>query len=157
MTNYLSKLRDPRWQKKRLEIMQRDNFTCQSCGEKEKPLHVHHRMYKKATEPWDYNGYLLITLCEECHGEFTEVKKEGAQENLMEGILSRFNEEDLTTLACALAYHELDGDPDESAYVIEYALTNRAICGALKHLYQEGIKERRRRFTASSKKEMENA
>jgi len=75
----------------------------------------------------------------------------------MEGILSRFNEEDLTTLACALAYHELDGDPDESAYVIEYALTNRAICGALKHLYQEGIKERRRRFTASSKKEMENA
>lgn len=28
---YSQKLRDPRWQKKRLEILERDSFTCQHC------------------------------------------------------------------------------------------------------------------------------
>jgi 5-methylcytosine-specific restriction endonuclease McrA len=30
-SKYSEKLRDPRWQKKRLEIFQRDNFICQNC------------------------------------------------------------------------------------------------------------------------------
>ena len=31
---YSEKLKDPRWQKKRLEILERDNFRCQYCGDK---------------------------------------------------------------------------------------------------------------------------
>lgn len=66
---YSEKLKDPRWQKKRLEVMERDGFTCFRCRENEKPLHVHHLMYEKGKSPWDYEGYALITLCEDCHKE----------------------------------------------------------------------------------------
>lgn len=65
--DYLSLLKDPRWQKKRLEIMQRDNFTCQHCGCRDKTLHVHHLTYDKCKKPWEYNNSNLLTLCESCH------------------------------------------------------------------------------------------
>lgn len=58
---------DPRWQKVRLEIMERDSFQCQSCGSKEKPLHVHHRAYDKGKRIWQAKSEDLVTLCEECH------------------------------------------------------------------------------------------
>jgi 5-methylcytosine-specific restriction endonuclease McrA len=64
---YIELLRDPRWQKKRLEIMQRDNFTCQLCGDTESPLNVHHKYYMYDKTPWEYPSNLLITLCEHCH------------------------------------------------------------------------------------------
>lgn len=66
---YSQLLKDPRWQKRRLEIMQRDNFTCQICGHNDKPLHVHHVCYDKKLKPWEYNDGQLITLCEDCHKE----------------------------------------------------------------------------------------
>lgn len=65
--DYSEKLRDPRWQKKRLEIMQRDNFKCQGCNSKEKTLHVHHKTYIFGKNPWDYTDTNFITLCFECH------------------------------------------------------------------------------------------
>ncbi len=37
---YASKLKDPRWQKKRLEILQRDDFACQSWWFIEEPHRV---------------------------------------------------------------------------------------------------------------------
>lgn len=64
---YFEKLRDPRWQKKRLEIMGRDKFSCRHCGDTEKTLNVHHCIYDKGKEPWDYEGSNLVTLCEACH------------------------------------------------------------------------------------------
>lgn len=64
---YLEKLKDPRWQKKRLEILERDKWTCASCGDKKSTLHVHHIFYLSKTEPWDVPSGLLITLCEDCH------------------------------------------------------------------------------------------
>lgn len=68
--NYEDLLKDPRWQKRRLEIMQRDNFTCQQCGNglnNGVPLNVHHLRYYKNKQPWEYADTDLITLCEECH------------------------------------------------------------------------------------------
>lgn len=64
---YSEKLRDPKWQKKRLEILQMENFTCQWCGDKESTLHVHHFCYQKGKEPWDYEPCDLGALCENCH------------------------------------------------------------------------------------------
>lgn len=66
---YSKKLLDPRWQKKRLEIMQRDDWMCQLCGDKENTLHVHHVFYLKDKDIWDYPECLLITLCDSCHEE----------------------------------------------------------------------------------------
>lgn len=67
MSTYSEKLKDPRWQKKRLEIFQRDQFTCQECSDTKSTLHAHHIYYEPASEPWEYFNEALITLCASCH------------------------------------------------------------------------------------------
>lgn len=67
--SYSDKLKDPRWQKKRLEILQRDGFTCLACHSQSKTLHVHHCYYVGRRDPWDYPDASLLTFCEKCHGE----------------------------------------------------------------------------------------
>ena len=64
---YAEKLRDPRWQKKRLEIMELDGWKCRICGDVDSTLHTHHLYYKRGREPWDYPNESLICLCETCH------------------------------------------------------------------------------------------
>ncbi len=64
---YAEKLKDPRWQKKRLEILERDKWTCFCCGRKTETLHVHHLLYITGKDPWDYESNFLITYCEICH------------------------------------------------------------------------------------------
>jgi len=70
-TPYWKLLKDARWQRKRLEIMERDNFTCRSCGKSDKDegttLNVHHAYYIKGRKPWEYAPNLLTTICSECH------------------------------------------------------------------------------------------
>lgn len=67
MSSYYAKLRDPRWQRKRLEILSRDSFTCVACGDKDNELHVHHGYYEPGKDPWDYADHTLHSLCESCH------------------------------------------------------------------------------------------
>jgi len=73
MTTYKEKLKNPRWQKKRLEILERDNWECQNCGETKKTLCVHHRTYFLNRDPWEYENKIFITLCEDCHSDPDEV------------------------------------------------------------------------------------
>jgi len=70
--SYSQKLRDPRWQRKRLEILSRDNWQCLFCGNDKKNLQVHHCVYRRV-DPWDYPDYLYQTLCEDCHEERQEL------------------------------------------------------------------------------------
>lgn len=72
MSDYFEKLKDPRWQKKRLEIFQRDEFTCRKCGADDKTLQVHHRYYVSKRDPWDYPDICFETVCEDCHKKATE-------------------------------------------------------------------------------------
>jgi hypothetical protein len=67
MSNYNEKLKDPRWQKLRLKILERDDWICQKCYSAEKTLCVHHLYYVKGCEPWEYNLDELVTTCEDCH------------------------------------------------------------------------------------------
>lgn len=64
---YQEKLTDPRCQKKRLEVFERDNWQCQSCGRADKSLHIHHLKYLVGCDPWDYDNSFLITYCSVCH------------------------------------------------------------------------------------------
>lgn len=64
---YREKLLDPRWQKKRLFVLERDNWTCQACQSTTKTLNVHHKFYEGYKDPWDYDDNVLVTLCQECH------------------------------------------------------------------------------------------
>lgn len=65
MKSYSEKLLDPRWQRKRLSILQRDNFTCTLCMDDRSTLAVHHTEY--SGNPWDIADDKLITICHHCH------------------------------------------------------------------------------------------
>lgn len=65
MSDYAEKLKDPRWQRKRLEVLQRDGFKCTSCKDETRTLHVHHDVYHG--NPWECPMKDLVTLCERCH------------------------------------------------------------------------------------------
>lgn len=59
------------WKNKRNQILDRDG-KCIICSSTQN-LQVHHRQYQfivrenKFKLPWEYEDYLLITLCESCH------------------------------------------------------------------------------------------
>ena len=72
--SYSDKLKDPRWQKKRLKILERDDWTCQLCDDKETTLNVHHLKYT-GKNPWDAPSKDLITYCEHCHEVVEYFKK----------------------------------------------------------------------------------
>lgn len=67
MSAYWQKLRDPRWQRRRLEIMCQADFACEVCGATDQTLNVHHKIYRKGREPWAYEDYELACVCENCH------------------------------------------------------------------------------------------
>ena len=73
---YSEKLKDPRWQKKRLEILNRDKFTCQFCEDTKSTLNVHHKYYLRGLDPWEYPNPSLITYCERCHKVVSDDKGE---------------------------------------------------------------------------------
>jgi hypothetical protein len=71
---YAEKLRDPRWQKARLKIMERDEWRCRSCRRADLTLNVHHAIYRNGFNPWDYPAWELVTLCEVCHKRHEYIK-----------------------------------------------------------------------------------
>ncbi len=77
---YAEKLKDPRWQKRRLHVMEAANFCCQSCYNEKKTLHVHHVLYRKGAQPWEYADHELKCLCEDCH----LIEEEGREAILLE-------------------------------------------------------------------------
>lgn len=70
---YPAKLRDPRWQKKKNGILERDSYRCQMCKSTDRTLSVHHLAY--SGEPWDVQDSELITLCCNCHEEVERAVK----------------------------------------------------------------------------------
>jgi 5-methylcytosine-specific restriction endonuclease McrA len=73
---YAAKFKDPRWQKKRLQILERDKWACSVCGDASSTLHVHHGYYESKYEPWDYSDDTLHTLCEECHSWANDLRRD---------------------------------------------------------------------------------
>lgn len=64
---YKDLLRKPQWQKKRLQILERDKWSCQCCGDTETELQVHHKRYESGKRPWQYADEDLTTFCLHCH------------------------------------------------------------------------------------------
>lgn len=65
--SYSDKLKSPKWQKKRLDILNLRGFKCEVCGDEENQIQVHHRFYLKGREPWQYDNDVFQVLCEKCH------------------------------------------------------------------------------------------
>lgn len=75
-STYSEKLQDPRWQKLRLEIFQRDKWACSNCGATDKPLHIHHGYYQFGREPWEYERASLYSYCQDCHADADNAREE---------------------------------------------------------------------------------
>lgn len=106
--NYAKKLRDPRWQKKRLEILSRDHFTCNICADTETELHIHHKQYYDNYEPWEYDDEDLVTLCKHCHALTEELKKTDRVPVIV--VKTKYN--DLTAtffISCIYRMHSMKG------------------------------------------------
>lgn len=98
---YQQKLADPRWQRKRLEIMNRDNWTCQRCGDATTQLEVHHTDYWEGKKPWEYPDDMLTTVCRNCHQKEQERPKH--EKYLIEALQTYgFLAGDLLALSCML-------------------------------------------------------
>jgi hypothetical protein len=80
---YSEKLRDPRWQKKRLETLERYEWHCSECDSQTKTLHVHHRYYISGRLPWEYPDFALVVLCAECHEERGTVQRDEESGEIM--------------------------------------------------------------------------
>jgi len=93
---YARKLTNPKWQKVRLLIFQRDQWACCNCGNTEEQLEVAHLKYTR-WNPWEEDLENLLTLCHSCH-----MSMDGARED-----------------ANLRADIEENGDADESIYSIE--------------------------------------
>lgn len=104
MTSYSEKLKDPRWQKVRLQVLSRDSWKCRSCDCADKTLHVHHSYYVAGRDPWDYPASALVSLCKDCHGTELEGGVVGAIEGLIESVVSRAPEgSDIESLLLGIA------------------------------------------------------
>lgn len=116
---YAEKLRDPRWQKKRLEIFHRDDFACQLCGSSAKELQVHHKRYISKREPWEYENADLTALCRECHEKATSAI------NNIWSLISAFDIRELIDFSSSVDAARENGHPDSIlAWYVSQCLTS---------------------------------
>jgi hypothetical protein len=97
--SYYELLKRPKWQKKRLEILERANFECEDCGTGEVTLQVHHSYYEKNLAPWEYPDESLHCLCENCHRKLQDLQ------TLLQRLIGKLELSDIEMLigyACAL-------------------------------------------------------
>lgn len=111
---YMERLRDPRWQKNRLAILERADWRCEGCGTREVNLQIHHGYYERGLMPWEYPAEALYCLCDECH-ERAEAQKSAACREL--GLIAPWHQPHAVTLlrelqrllAEGVSKEELDG------------------------------------------------
>ena len=113
-STYSDKLKDHRWQKKRLEILDRDNWSCQICGATDRTLHAHHVHYDNELQnPWEYNNDQIITLCDSCHSIEHECLQMSKDYLLITAITAGFNtSEKIDRLAEMLSIMDMAKYPD---------------------------------------------
>lgn len=86
---YAEKLRHPNWQKVRLDIMNRDKWCCIKCGDSNSSLQVHHKIYIKGRDPWQYNFTDLETLCFRCHEKEHGIKPKDSYTHHVETLVGK--------------------------------------------------------------------
>ena len=97
---YAEKLRDPRWQRRRLDVMQNAGFACERCNTDAVTLNVHHIVYRRGADPWDYDDDDLACLCEDCHERehraidmLRRLIRKGHPENIVRLVARHIDEE----------------------------------------------------------------
>ena len=109
---YAEKLRDPRWQRRRLQVLDKADWMCEECGDASSEMHVHHKIYRKGRLPWGYEIWEYRALCLICHRDETQVRQELAELMIYMDI-HELNE--LRDYAAELANKWLDRQTDREA------------------------------------------
>lgn len=135
--SYQKKLQNPLWQKKRLEILQRDNFQCKQCTSNEKELHVHHRWYQFGKEIWDYPEDCFETLCYECH-QYIEMCIKDATSDMQLMIRKTVLDQDDYDIICRLLLYLSEDDlkqynPRKIVDAIDYIINKDILGYIIKH------------------------
>lgn len=68
-SEYALALLDSRWNKKRVQVLKRDNYRCTNCGADNCRLSVHHEIYLKDKQPWEVPMRYLKSMCDRCHSD----------------------------------------------------------------------------------------
>lgn len=126
---YAQQLKDPRWQKRRLERLNAARFSCENCGDETTELHVHHPEYFRGRKAWEYEDDELEVLCKPCHSKHHELEQRLKQARsvspmghaFLDGIQVGF-------LECGLDIHASDD-------VIDAVCPDGRICGAVAYMF----------------------
>lgn len=78
---YQKKLKDPRWQRRRLVFLDLKNWRCEDCGRSDKELQVHHYHYHKGLEPWEYKDHQMRCCCADCH-----IERQGIEDSIKSAL-----------------------------------------------------------------------
>jgi hypothetical protein len=116
--SYRSQYLDPRWQKKRLKVMESTGFKCESCQSETNTLNVHHKQYIPNRDVWDYENEQLAVLCQSCH-EYMHLQKD-----LLNEVISRFDVDPQFRIAAAYllaGFYQIDIEIDENASYQRFA------------------------------------
>ena len=136
---YSDKLKDTRWQKKRLQILERDGWSCQSCYDPDNTLHVHHRIYRPKTDPWDYCDANFVTLCGKCH-KIEHEDIENAQKALRLAVhIGEFLSHDIAVIARGLMDHKFRYPPEVVAAIIQTCFIDEGLCDQIVDMYFKHI------------------
>jgi hypothetical protein len=128
MPTYQEKLKDPRWQKRRLEVFERDGWKCRKCSRGDKTLNIHHLIYLPNKEPWEYNNKMLLTLCEDCHLEESNKDEQAAFD---EGLClvfrsSGFFNRDIHDIISVFKYMKYH-NPQDVLIVLQHLFTDQSL------------------------------
>lgn len=139
MSAYTEKFKDPRWQKKRLEILSNYGFSCADCGEKSQTLHVHHKKYIKGRDPWEYEDEDCVVLCEDCHK-----KLHASKDRLADVIANVYDSETIERIAgyvVAMVDDTWPRDLDNKDRVFGYADFFRTTTGTIKFAIVQSVEQ----------------
>lgn len=140
--SYSDKLKDPRWQRRRLKILERDNWACVSCHIDNETLNVHHLKYHPSGNPWEVEDRHLITLCEDCHKEEHSSRK-AYEERLLDALKGKsLTAGGVLCLAKAFDTSELLYPLDFLIENIEYLLRTPDEQSKLDHAHGNYLKEK---------------
>lgn len=145
--DYAEQYKNPKWQKLRLKILDRDDWSCQKCNDDESQLQVHHKRYVYGKKVWEYKDSDLITLCNACHEEEKDGMKEEI-ENFIEVIKLKLFSNQVSSLNCSLGYliyrepYPMDILISALEWVITHKFDENVMNPYMEHITAEGIKRR---------------
>ena len=144
---YAEKLKDPRWQRKRLEIFQRDGFACCWCKTTDETLVVHHLKY--TGDPWEAPNEDLMTLCENCHREEKELRSD--VEKMILSDLKRYAPTDVDAIRRMIKEFELVHVPDVVFSAVGWFMSDRYRAADLVRNYFKYLRKDRQKTEEKEK------